>query len=458
MNAIASLSRFAKTGCGDFDGNPKRERGFSRSSFPRLRFGLPLTANWRCPASTRADVPSSLQKPGVCGMKLRLVCLVAVLLVVVSAVVSVRSDREVRQPPEASDVVLQADSSSTSTKATLVGRQVCKECHAENFELHSHHGHASTLARTAGDPDLVNKFAGRSFDAGEPYGTFTYHSDDEGRLFARLAHKFGDKPFPLQFALGSGHNGVTLVTLIPGAEGATAAIEHRVSWFSSPEGGRLGISPGHPGKTPREEVEFFGDISRGEALQKCIFCHTTKAKIVGQDIVDVVPGVNCEKCHGAGSEHVRQARADPNPPPYSVGHADWDSESEFQLCGDCHRLPIFISRSELIEYPDLLARFQPVGLLRSRCYLESEGRLRCTTCHSPHATLKQTTMAEHVQTCIECHKEESEDHVACPVSPKQGCIECHMPPLLHEEGLKFHDHWIRVRADESGDRLPSSVE
>jgi hypothetical protein len=41
---------FAKTGCGDFDGNPKRERGFLRNSFSRLRFGLPLTAKRRCPA------------------------------------------------------------------------------------------------------------------------------------------------------------------------------------------------------------------------------------------------------------------------------------------------------------------------------------------------------------------------------------------------------------------------
>ena len=380
-------------------------------------------------------------------MKLRLVCLFGVLLVLGSAVLSVCRDRDTHQPPAASAVVLQADSTSTATTPTYVGRQVCKECHAENYELHSHHGHASTLARIAGDLDLVNKFAGKSFDAGEPYGTFTYHRDEQGGLFARLPHKFGDQPFPLQFALGSGHHGVSLVWLFPDADGSTVAIAERVSWFPSPEGGRLGISPGHPGKKPREEVEFFGATARGEPLDKCIYCHTTTARIANQDIVDLVPSVNCEKCHGPGSEHVRQARADPNPPPFSVGRADWDIESELQLCGDCHRLPKSISRSDLREYPDLLARFQPIGLLRSRCYLESEAQLRCTTCHNPHATLETTTLTEHEQNCIACHQEESQDHVACPESPREGCIECHMPPLSHEEGLKFHDHWIRVRAD-----------
>ena len=55
---------------------------------------------------------------------------------------------------------------------------------------------------------------------------------------------------------------------------------------------------------------------------------------------------------------------------------------------------------------------------------------------------------EHVQNCVSCHLENSQTHVACPVSPKQGCIDCHMPEI-ELEGLhtRFHDHWIRVRED-----------
>ncbi len=332
---------------------------------------------------------------------------------------------------------------ASPAQPTLVGRQVCKECHSGNYDLHAKHGHASTFARTR-DTDIAKRFVGKTFDSGEPYGSFTYHADG-GELFARLPERFGDKPFPLQFALGSGHNAVTFLSLIPDITGGTAAIEHRVSWYSAED--QLNLTPGHSKKTPEIEVEYFGDTARGQPLQQCISCHTTSAKIVGQDLVDLIPNVNCEKCHGPGSEHVRQARSQQEPPPYSVGHDDWDTESELQLCGSCHRMPINVSLKELRDYPDMLTRFQPIGMLRSRCYLESEGKMRCTTCHSPHTAISTVTEADHVQNCVNCHLEDSDVHVACPVSPQEGCMECHMPGLKQEEGLAFHDHWIRVRDD-----------
>jgi predicted CXXCH cytochrome family protein len=333
--------------------------------------------------------------------------------------------------------------SQPAAAPTLVGREVCRQCHADNYQLHASHGHASTFARVS-ETDIASRYDGKTFDGGEPYGKYTYQADDQGRLFVRLPDKFGDEPFPLQFALGSGP--FTLLTLLPDAvQGGTAGIEHRVTCYHQD---RLGISPGHANKKPRSGVEFFGDTARGEALERCVYCHTTSAKIANQDIVDLVASVNCEKCHGPGSEHVRQARASKTPPPFSVGREDWDVESEFQLCGDCHRLPRSITEKELREYPDLLARFQPIGLLRSKCYLESDRQLKCTTCHSPHASLQSTTVAQHEQNCIQCHRENQQDHVVCPVSPQDGCIKCHMRAVSQEQGLTFHDHWIRVLKSE----------
>lgn len=180
-------------------------------------------------------------------------------------------------------------------------------------------------------------------------------------------------------------------------------------------------------------------------MQRCIYCHTTHGYVADQRIVDLVANVNCEKCHGPGSEHVRLARIGPNPPPFSVGQASWDTESEIQLCGDCHRLPRSVSEKEIREYPDVLARFQPIGLLRSRCYLETGRSLKCTTCHNPHRSLNEIDDSKHVSDCVNCHRQNESDHVACPVSPETGCIECHMPTIELDQGLKFHDHWIRVR-------------
>ncbi len=137
-------------------------------------------------------------------------------------------------------------------------------------------------------------------------------------------------------SLGSGHHAQTILTLAPGLDGQTEGIEHRVSCYP---GGRIGLTPGHSKMKPQSALEFFGDSSRGTPLERCIYCHTTSARIVGEGIEDLVPSINCEKCHGPGSEHVRLARTDSKPPPYSVGRDTWDTESEMQLCGDCHRLP-----------------------------------------------------------------------------------------------------------------------
>ncbi len=339
----------------------------------------------------------------------------------------------------------------TPVAPTYVGRDVCRECHAENYHLHGHHGHKSTWASTR-DPEIIKMFDGKTYDAGEPYGTYTYHTDQEG-LFVRIPDKFGDKPFRLEYALGSPHGAVTLISLVPdgqqgtGRRQGTVAIEHRASWFSS--SGQLGPTPGQERHAPETPAELFGRKHEGEVMRKCVYCHTTQGEIVDQEIVGLVPNVNCEKCHGPASEHVRLAGMMLIPPDFSVGRDDWDTESEIQLCGDCHRLPRSVSRTKLREYADELIRFQPIGLLRSKCYVESAGSLKCTTCHNPHQTVKTVSKEEHVQNCINCHLENSQSHVACPVSPTQGCIDCHMPAIEIEGlGTSFHDHWIRVRQDE----------
>ncbi len=333
----------------------------------------------------------------------------------------------------------------SGSPATLVGRKVCGECHTKNFALHSNHGHASTFYSVA-ETSLGDLFDGKTFDAGNGYGTYDYEKDDKGQLVVRLKSRFGKEPFPLQYALGSGLHAQTMLTLVPGVNGngQTDGIEHRVSCYPD---SRIGLTPGHSKMQPQQALEFFGDASTGDPLDRCIYCHTTSGKIQQQQVVDLIANVNCEKCHGPGSEHVRQARANPNPPPYSVGRSDWDTESEIQLCGDCHRMPRNITDKKLRDYPDELARFQPVGMLRSRCYLDSNRELRCTTCHSPHTAIGETTTQQHEKNCIQCHQENHTKQVACPESPSEGCIKCHMPALEIDQGLHFHDHWIRVRGD-----------
>ena len=124
-------------------------------------------------------------------------------------------------------------SSNGSPQATHVGRDVCRECHTDNHAWHTDHGHHKTFA-TTDDTNIIRLFEGRSYDSGDPYGTFTYHADDKG-LFARIPEKFGDRQFRLPYALGSPEGAVPLLSLLPDAKQNTFAIEHRVSWFHDGE-------------------------------------------------------------------------------------------------------------------------------------------------------------------------------------------------------------------------------
>lgn len=364
---------------------------------------------------------------------------IAIALVVIALLL-----RPMDSPSNSTDPAPETTASPASLTPTFVGRQVCGECHEENFHLHSKSGHASTFVNTR-DSDIAKKFVGKTLDAGEPYGLLEYSMDENGLRVKRVDDP-SHQSFPLEFALGSGHNAVTFLSLVSDADEDTLGIEHRVSWFAADD--HFGLTPGQIGSSPTTLAQFFGNSVQDEHMHACVNCHTTSGKIIDKNIVDLVPNVNCEKCHGPGSEHVRQARLSNNPPPFSVGNDDWNAESELQLCGDCHRLPIDFPPKQLREYPRLMARFQPVGMLRSQCYLQSRGKFKCTTCHNPHQESTAKSTEAYVDDCVQCHTENTADHVACPVSPQTGCIECHMPPLRFEQGMTFHDHYIRVHPED----------
>ena len=335
--------------------------------------------------------------------------------------------------------------SGPSLPEMYVGAQACRECHPGEYAAHSVSGHNRTL-RPAGSGLLGRLLAGQHVsDPEEPDVEWTYELRD-GRLFVTRSEGGNSGPLiPVDFAVGSGQHATTFVSLLRAGEpGKRLGVEHRLTYFAHSKS--LTLTPGQH-KFSKSGQSRYGYVLTPELIQDCINCHSTRTSARDPKVLDVetmIPNVSCERCHGPGRSHVEKART--GTPAEGLGvllGPGGDALSEVRACGNCHRLPHQFSPSEIRSGNAVIARFPSVGLMQSKCYNASQGALRCTTCHDPHARVSHDQI-NYQDVCLSCHR--AAPQATCSVSPGSGCIDCHMPKRKVGRGLEFSDHWIRVPA------------
>jgi hypothetical protein len=360
----------------------------------------------------------------------------------------------------------------STIQASFVGTARCAECHADKASDHATSGHSRTFHKVK-DLSIPTQLHGQNYVDPIRHTTLEYQKDGAG-LSVRIPEVFGKDLFPLQYALGSGQHAFTFLTLVPGPGGDAVGIEHRISLFSDAgadrtkvPGGALGLTPGQNTKSINEEVDHFGHIVSGKALMDCVRCHTTTAEIRGGEVLNLIPNVGCESCHGPGSEHVRTMtgegpilRTMKSQNVRRLGKMfseQWSAMDEIRLCGTCHRMPDDVPNDRISPYHASTVRFQPVGLLQSRCFLESEKGMSCSVCHDPHLPSSATKQSAYEDRCLSCHSvDQNRQGTNCPVSPTKNCIGCHMPAIEIHPGVLFHDHWIRIRDEEHNTPAPTA--
>lgn len=145
----------------------------------------------------------------------------------------------------------------------------------------------------------------------------------------------------------------------------------------------------------------------------CGSCHTTGFKEEGhQDGMEglkgtwAAPGVQCEACHGPGSDHAK-----------SKDKKTIKVDTSSALCGQCHirgskdKIPAkkgFIRHHE--QYNELLAG--------------SHKEMNCVTCHNPHKKAQFSIKVE----CSSCHSEQGSAFKGSAMEQVGiQCIDCHMP-------------------------------
>jgi len=86
-------------------------------------------------------------------------------------------------------------------------------------------------------------------------------------------------------------------------------------------------------------------------------------------------------------------------------------------------------------------------LRQSQCFLKSNGKLLCTTCHNPHDIPRGAEATQHyTAVCCQCHATLAGNHPHAA-----DCVGCHMPKRRTEDVVhaSVTDHYIQRRQPEN---------
>jgi tetratricopeptide (TPR) repeat protein len=356
-----------------------------------------------------------------------------------------------------------------------INSRVCANCHAEIYEHYRHTG----MARAFSTPSGENVLTGPAFFH-RASGVWFQTISKDGRWIQRSWQIGYDgkednvRESTVDYVMGSGNHVRTYLH----RTARDTLIELPLAWYAE-DGGTWAMNPGY-------------DLSQLPSSRKvgynCMFCHNAYPTIPsGHDEVGAEPvfsaplpeGIDCQRCHGPGADHVRAAQA-PSPKLADLKKAIVNpmrlaAARSMEVCLQCHLettsalLPNSIRRFDRGPYSyrpgeplsafrlifdhapgeGMDGKFEIVSsayrLRKSQCFqASSNDRLTCTTCHNPHDITHGPDAADRYNgVCRQCHSV-----VNAKSHPKTGnCIGCHMPKRRTEDVVHavMTDHLIQRR-------------
>lgn len=319
------------------------------------------------------------------------------------------------------------------------GAEACRACHASIVERQLASNHAKTVR------DLSREVPLAPFGTGQPVidpltGARYTMDRREGHPQITLAMGDAQASEKLAFEFGSGAHAHGYLARIDRGQW----IDARLNYYTRIQGWDFTSSQDKPNKYLTSQP--LGRPQTEAQAAECFVCHSTVVRAQGKGAEPdgtqlrlrpdrSVLGVTCEACHGPRQAHVRERTAGPVTAPAARLSADEINV----MCGRCHGL------DDVNPAHPTIARFQPRGLDRSRCFRASGGRLSCMTCHDPHTNAEHRVEFYEAK-CLSCHTKGSPTgETVCPVNQVTGCVKCHMPEDSHSmPHITFTDHRIRI--------------
>jgi hypothetical protein len=322
---------------------------------------------------------------------------------------------------------------------SYAGAKACKACHAGIYRDQEQSPHALSLRPATEVSEWRSALPFQIVDAPVNARLQVYLSQDSGLDLSAARDATADH-VSAEWAFGSGVKGITPVGRRPDGR----FIEMRLSWYRSLQG--FDFTTGAASYEPTTVSEALGRSLTSHEIGQCFGCHTT-----GYDPQRQMPersemGIRCERCHGPGLRHVTTATAGRDTRQSIVHPGKLGAFSQARMCGECHGRPPADNEFEALAYIErtpLTVRFPSQRLVLTRCFNESQDRLKCTSCHNPHRSAKQQA-ERYDAACISCYSTTATVQATVCRTRKRACASCHMPLVRVMRNSEFTDHWIRV--------------
>jgi predicted CXXCH cytochrome family protein len=316
--------------------------------------------------------------------------------------------------------------------ASYVGSAACKSCHGQIYERWKKTLMANVVRDPREHPDAIIP------DLSKPNPLVTFSKDDIAFVYGskwkqRYFKKVGDDYFPLP---------------------AQWDVTHKVWRAYNVKAGTDWWTPYYP-----------ADNMERPTGPTCDGCHSVNYDVTTKKVTEW--NVGCEKCHGPGSEHVKQPLPSNIVNPASLNYVDAaDTCLQCHSQGQPHTAP---SKGKAYDWPvgfhmgKHLADFwklegHKLGETSFTDFADGTGHknrvqgndfvtslmyargVTCFSCHDVHGTGNDAVLRKPANVlCLDCHGPNSPNGPHAPTieqhthhkvgSQGSGCIECHMPKI-----------------------------